>query len=196
MDWITRELLHALRSLRRNPMFAAIVVATLALGIGGNTLLLGVIKATFFSRLPFPQAGRVLRLEASYRNPDGSIKRLRNSIVTEYWSGYAVTALAPYTSASATFQVPSVSYDGLANATEYVSQWVGVGGYGDATLIQLGAMEWVGPSGGASYVVWYELYPAGALEEIPTCGREQDRLRGASGQGYQSESWCKEVRRG
>lgn len=73
MDWITRELLHALRSLRRNPMFAAIVVATLALGIGGNTLLLGVIKATFFSRLPFPQAGRVLRLEASYRNPDGSI---------------------------------------------------------------------------------------------------------------------------
>jgi hypothetical protein len=70
------------------------------------------------------------------RNPDGSIRRLRNSIVTGYWSGYAVTAPAPYTSASGTFQVPSVTNDGLANTTEYVSQWVGIGGYGDSTLIQ------------------------------------------------------------
>jgi hypothetical protein len=100
----------------------------------------------------------------AYRYPDGSIKRLRNSIVTAYWSGYAVTASAPYTSASGTFQVPSVTYDGLTNTTEHVSQWVGIGGYGDSTLIQLGAMEWIGPSGGASYVVWYELYPVGAIE--------------------------------
>jgi hypothetical protein len=96
--------------------------------------------------------------------PDGSIRRIRNSIVTAYWSGYAVNASAPYTSASGTFQVPSVTYDGLANTIEYVSQWVGIGGYGDSTLIQLGAMEWIGPSGGASYVVWYELYPAGAVQ--------------------------------
>jgi hypothetical protein len=32
----------------------------------------------------------------AYRNPDGSIRHLRNSIVTGYWSGYAVTASAPY----------------------------------------------------------------------------------------------------
>jgi hypothetical protein len=96
--------------------------------------------------------------------PDGNFRRIHNSIVTGYWSGYAVNASAPYTSASGTFQVPSVTYDGRTNATEYVSHWVGIGGYGDSTLIQLGAMEWVGPSGGPSYVVWYELYPAGALE--------------------------------
>jgi Peptidase A4 family len=101
-------------------------------------------------------------MQADYDH-DGSIRRIRNSIVTAYWSGYAVNASAPYTSASGTFQVPSVTYDGLANTTEYVSQWVGIGGYGDSTLIQLGAMEWIGPSGGASYVVWYELYPAQAL---------------------------------
>jgi hypothetical protein len=34
--------------------------------------------------------------------PDGSIRRIRNSIVTAYWSGYAVNASAPYTSASGT----------------------------------------------------------------------------------------------
>jgi hypothetical protein len=85
----------------------------------------------------------------AYRNADGSIARLRNSIVTGYWSGYAVTASAPYSSASATFQVPSVTYDGLLNITEYVSQWVGIGGYGDSTLIQLGAMQIVSTSGTA-----------------------------------------------
>jgi len=101
-------------------------------------------------------------MQADY-NHDGSIRRIRNSIVTSIWSGYAVTASAPYTSASATFQVPSVTYDGLANATEYVSNWVGIGGYGDSTLIQLGAMEYVSASSAPSYVVWYELYPAGTV---------------------------------
>src|SRR5262245_47078950 len=67
--------------------------------------------------------------------PDGNIRRIHNSIVTGYWSGYAVNASSPYTSASGTFQVPSVTYDGLANTSEYVSQWVGIGGYGDSTLI-------------------------------------------------------------
>jgi hypothetical protein len=95
--------------------------------------------------------------------PDGNIRRIHNSIVTAYWSGYAVNASAPYTSASGTFQVPSARYDGLANATEYVSQWVGIGGYGDSTLIQLGAMEIAPTAGSTSYLVWYELYPAGAV---------------------------------
>jgi hypothetical protein len=103
----------------------------------------------------------------AYRNPDDTIARLRNSIVTGYWSGFAVTASAPYTSASGSFQIPSVTHDNLApTATEYVSQWVGVGGYGDSTLIQLGAMEFVSPSDAPTYVVWYELYPAGA-QQIP-----------------------------
>ena len=103
-------------------------------------------------------------MQADY-NHDGSIRRIHNTIMTGYWSGYAVNASAPYTSASGTFQVPSVTHDNLAGgSTEYVSQWVGIGGYGDATLIQLGAMEIAPSSGGTSYLVWYELYPAGAIQ--------------------------------
>src|SRR6266436_695759 len=133
-----------------------------------TVLAVGVTSGPVAAQAAQPFEGLTHPPMEPHQNADGSIRRLRNTISTGYWSGYAVTASAPYTSASATFQVPSVSYDGLANATEYVSQWVGVGGYGDATLIQLGAMEWVGPSGGASYVVWYELYPAGALEVSQT----------------------------
>ena len=129
-----------------------------------TVLAVGVTSGPVAAQTAQPFEGLTHPPMEPHRNADGSIKRLRNTIVTGYWSGYAVTASAPYTSASATFQVPSVSYDGLVNAIEYVSQWVGIGGYGDATLIQLGAMEWVGPSGGASYVVWYDLYPAGPVE--------------------------------
>src|SRR5439155_20544747 len=71
-----------------------------------------------------------------HRNADGSIKRgLRNTIQTGYWSGFAATAAAPYTSASGTFQVPKVTHSGAtSDGTEYSSTWVGIGGYGDYTL--------------------------------------------------------------
>ena len=68
------------------------------------------------------------------RNADGSIKRgLRYTIQSGYWSGFAVTAAAPYTSASGTFQVPSVSYSGSGHSYEDSALWVGIGGDGDST---------------------------------------------------------------
>jgi len=100
-----------------------------------------------------------------YRNPDGSFKRLQGTITTSSWSGYAVTAGAPYTSASATWQVPNVSYDGGATpyGYEYVFNWVGIGGDGDATLIQLGTESVVSTGGATSFYAWYELYPANTV---------------------------------
>jgi hypothetical protein len=101
-----------------------------------------------------------------YQNPDGSIRRYHNSIVTSIWSGYAVTGSGPYSSASGTWQVPSVSYDGAPNPPyneEAADNWVGIGGDGDATLIQLGTSGTVFTNGATSYGAWYELYPAGAV---------------------------------
>jgi hypothetical protein len=97
-----------------------------------------------------------------YRNADGTLKRLRGTITTSSWSGYAVTAVAPYTSASATWQVPNVTYDGgqTPYGYEYVFNWVGIGGDGDATLIQLGTESVVSTGGATSFYTWYELYPA------------------------------------
>ncbi|MGH7047783.1 MAG: G1 family glutamic endopeptidase [Stellaceae bacterium] len=97
-----------------------------------------------------------------YRNRDGSFMRLRGTITTSSWSGYAATAAAPYTSASATWQVPNVTYDGgqTPYGYEYVFNWVGVGGDGDATLIQIGTESVVSTAGVTSFYTWYELYPA------------------------------------
>jgi Peptidase A4 family len=97
-----------------------------------------------------------------YRNRDGSFTRLHGVVETSNWSGYAVTAGSPYASASATWQVPNVTYDGGATpyGYEYVFNWVGIGGNSDATLIQLGTESIVSTSGTVYFYAWYELYPA------------------------------------
>lgn len=49
------DLRYALRSLGKNPGFAAAAIATLALGIGGNCAIFGVVNAIFLRPLPFPE---------------------------------------------------------------------------------------------------------------------------------------------
>ncbi len=98
-----------------------------------------------------------------YRNPDGTFKRLKNEIETNSWSGYAVTASAPYTSASGIWQVPNLTNDGVSGGTEYAAHWVGIGGFSDGTLIQLGTEEAVSLTGATAFSAWYELYPAYAV---------------------------------
>jgi putative ABC transport system permease protein len=66
-----RDLKHAFRSLSANPSFTAVVVATLALGIGGNAAIFSAANAIFFRPLPFPQSGQLVRILASESDPSG-----------------------------------------------------------------------------------------------------------------------------
>src|SRR5262249_27839554 len=45
LDDIVRDVRHALRTLRRSPGFTAVAFITLALGIGGNAAIFGVLKS-------------------------------------------------------------------------------------------------------------------------------------------------------
>ena len=54
---------YALRSLRRNPAFAAIAVLTLAFGIGGNTAIFTIVDAIALRGLPYREPSRLVAVE-------------------------------------------------------------------------------------------------------------------------------------
>jgi putative ABC transport system permease protein len=56
METLVRDMRHALRRLRKTPAFTAAVILTLALGIGANTAIFGVIDNVLIKPLPYPHA--------------------------------------------------------------------------------------------------------------------------------------------
>jgi len=60
-----RELGHALRILRLNPVFSTTVVLTLALGIGATTAIFSVVDAVVIKPLPYPDSDRVVTVTHS-----------------------------------------------------------------------------------------------------------------------------------
>jgi putative ABC transport system permease protein len=57
-----RDLVQAARSLLAAKKFTAIVVATLALGLGANTAVFGVLNAVVLQPLPYPEPDRLVRV--------------------------------------------------------------------------------------------------------------------------------------
>jgi predicted permease len=56
METFWTDIRHVLRRLRRAPAFTAAVILTLALGIGANTAIFGVIDSILLRPLPYPHA--------------------------------------------------------------------------------------------------------------------------------------------
>ncbi|MGH9395883.1 MAG: ABC transporter permease, partial [Terriglobia bacterium] len=59
MGALFQDLKFGLRMLGRNPGFTAVVIITLALGIGANTAMFSIVNAIFLRPLPFPHADRI-----------------------------------------------------------------------------------------------------------------------------------------
>ena len=55
------QLRQVLRRLGRAPMFTAITLLTLAIGVGANTVIFSVMESVLLKPLPYPARGRVDR---------------------------------------------------------------------------------------------------------------------------------------
>src|SRR5580693_1193632 len=61
-EMIWQDALYALRALRKNPLFGATAVLTLALAIGGNTAMFTVIRAVLLKPLEYHDPDRLVRI--------------------------------------------------------------------------------------------------------------------------------------
>ena len=60
-----RDMRFGMRMLVKDPGFTAIVVITLALGIGANTTVFTLLNAVLFKGLPFERSERIMHLSSN-----------------------------------------------------------------------------------------------------------------------------------
>ena len=70
MTDLLRDLRFALRSLRKNPGFAAIAIITMALGIGATTAIFTVVNRVLLAPMVYPDPDRIVVLMNT--SPQGS----------------------------------------------------------------------------------------------------------------------------
>jgi predicted permease len=83
LDTLGRDVRLALRGMRRRPGFTLAVVLTLALGIGANAAIFGVVDGVLIKPLPYPNAGELVSIKQVAPGLDASGLRMS---ATQYFT--------------------------------------------------------------------------------------------------------------
>ena len=74
LDDLRQDARFAVRSALRAPLFSLLAIITLALGLGANAAVFGVLKSVLLDALPYADAGRLVRIHS--HTTDGAIDRM------------------------------------------------------------------------------------------------------------------------
>jgi predicted permease len=106
METLWQDFRYATRMLRKNPGFTVVAVLTLALGIGANTAIFGVINGVLLRPLPYKEPSRLVVVWNDYGD-----------------SGQSLPAVSP------------PDYNDYVHRSQLVEEWGGTTGGGAQTLV-------------------------------------------------------------
>ena len=106
---LNHHLRYALRLLRRRPGFSAVVILTLALGIGGTTAIYSVVNAVLIRSLPFPRPDQLVMIWGT--PTDGDVAKVGSWTSYPDYQDYrqglrSFSELAAYREPTATLTMP------------------------------------------------------------------------------------------
>ncbi|MEP6474258.1 MAG: ABC transporter permease [Gemmatimonadota bacterium] len=105
IDGLLADIRYALRGLRHSPAFTAVVVVTLALGIGANTAIFSVVRGVLLKPLPHRDGDRLLYLRQSVDGPGGANIAFSVPEITDFRNGAkSLGAIAEYSPFTLTLQ--------------------------------------------------------------------------------------------
>ncbi len=110
---------HVSRRMSRVPGLAAVVVLTLAIGIGTSTAVFSVVKTLLLDPLPYPEAGRLVRIVETIPPDETSRGVAEERVLMEeqrFFEWRAVTKTLSSMSASVTFSSTVTTADGASRA--------------------------------------------------------------------------------
>jgi hypothetical protein len=83
LEELRQDIRHALRVLRRSPVFTTIALITIALGIGANSAIFSVLRATSLRTAGLPDPDR---LAIIWTQPRGQVGTLEGARIVEYFA--------------------------------------------------------------------------------------------------------------
>ncbi len=137
METVGRDLRYGLRTLAKTPVLTAIVVVSLALGIGANTAIFSVVNAVMLRMLPVQEPTRLVLLNWSSKDwPEKVVEDIEGSggkdPKTGTYSGYSLP--------SATFEYVRAHNDVFSSTVAFAANTeevnVGLDGRADTAEVQ------------------------------------------------------------
>jgi len=105
IESVAADMTYALRALRHSPAFTAVVVITLALGIGANTAIFSAVRGVLLKPLPHRDGDRLVYLRQSTDGPGGANVSFSVPEVRDFRNGAkSLGGIAEYSEWSHTLQ--------------------------------------------------------------------------------------------